>query len=81
MKIGIAGFPPDTTEEEIGQALKDFGVPVKHVVIESSNDPGRFLAVVDAEVDETGARVLVDLINNKMWKGKMLQAHSYTMFR
>ena len=80
MKIGIAGFPPNTTEEEISQALKDFGVPVRHVLIEQSNDPNRFLAVVDAEVDETGARVLVDLINNKMWKGKMLEAHRYTMF-
>ena len=80
MKIGIAGFPPDTTEEEIGQALKDFGVPVRHVLIEPSNDPERFLAVVDAEVDETGARVLVELINDKVWKGKSLRAQSYRMF-
>ena len=81
MKIGIAGFPPDTTEEEIGQALKDFGVPVTHVTIEPSKYPARFLAVIDADVDETGARVLEKLINNKVWKGKTLQARRYTMFR
>jgi len=80
MKIGIAGFPPDTTEEEISQALKDFGVPVTHVAIEPSKDQDRFLAVVEAEVDEAGARVLVDLINNKVWKGKTLRANRYLMF-
>lgn len=80
MKIGIAGFPPDTSEEEITQALKGFGVPVKRVAIEPSKDQDRFLAVVEADVDEAGARVLVDLINNKVWKGKTLRANRYLMF-
>lgn len=80
MKIGIAGFPPDTTEEEIRQALVGFGVPVTHVTIEPSQDQDRFLAVVEADVDEAGARVLVDLINNKVWKGKTLRANRYLMF-
>ena len=81
MKIGVGGFPPETDAEEIRQALEDFGVPVNEVTIGASPDPSRYLALIYADVDEAGARVLVDKIDGKMWKGKQLRADRYLMFK
>ncbi len=80
MKIGVGGFPPETDAAEIRQALEDFGVPVNEVTIEASPDPSRYLALIDADVDETGARVLVELIDGKVWRGKQLRAERYLLF-
>lgn len=81
MKIGIGSFPPETDATEIRQAPEEFGVPVNEVTIEASPDPNRHLALIDADVDEAAARVLVDKIDGKMWKGKQLRAERYLMFK
>ena len=56
MNIGISGFPPDTTEEEIREALEEFGALVRNVKITTSNDPNNFLATVDIDTDKLGLR-------------------------
>lgn len=76
MNIFVRGFPPDTTSEEIKQAIQDFGAPVNKVDIQPSDDPDRYVAVIDTPVDNTGARVLAEKINGTVWKGKKLVAEN-----
>ena len=81
MKIGISGFPPETTEEEIRRPLEEFGAVVKSVTIEPSNIRERNVAIVDADTDETGAKVLVKKLDGFYWKGRKLHAYFYRFFR
>jgi hypothetical protein len=80
LKIGIGGFPPETDAAEIRRAVEEFGVPVNEVTVEASPDPTRYRALIDADVDEAGARVLVDKIDGRVWRGKPLRAERYLMF-
>ena len=77
MEIIIAGFPPDTTEDEIKEALEGYGAPTLEVKIMESNDPDRYTAAVDVDTDETGCRVLAEKINGTVWKGKKLRANYF----
>lgn len=77
MNIGISGFTPDTTEEEIREALEKFGAVVNSVKITASNDPGRFVATVDIDTDKLGMKVIAEKINGTVWKGKRLTATGY----
>jgi hypothetical protein len=77
MNIGISGFHPDTTEEEIRTGLEKFGAVVNSVVITPSEDPDRYVATVDIDTDKLGMKVIADKINGKIWKGKRLVAMGY----
>lgn len=81
MNIGISGFPPDTTEAEIREALENFGAVVNSISIEPSEKEGGYLATVDVDTDETGCKVLAEQINGKLWKGKQLRATAYLFFK
>ena len=81
MKIAIGGFPPDTSEAEIRQALEEFGAVVNSVRIETSEVEDKYLATVDVDTDETGARMLAEKIDGKFWKGKVLRANAYLFFK
>ena len=77
MNIGISGFPPDTSEEEIREALEEFGAVVTSVMITPSEDPDRYVATVDIDTDKLGMKVIADKINGTVWKGKRLVAMGY----
>ena len=77
MEIIIAGFPPETTEDEIKEALETYGVTTCKVTILKSHDPSRYTATVDVDTDETGCRVLAEKINGTVWKGKKLRANYF----
>jgi len=77
MNIGISGFPPDTSEEEIREALEEFGAVVTSVMITPSEDPDRYVANVNIDTDKLGMKVIADKINGTVWKGKKLAASGY----
>ena len=77
MKITVSGFPPDTTEEEIREAIEDYGAAVTSVTVDPSEDPSEYLAVIDVDTDETGCKVLVDAINGLVWKDRTLRAQRF----
>ena len=77
MNIGISGFTPDTTEEEIQEALEKFGATVRSVKITTSDDLDRYLATVDIDTDKLGMKVIAEKINGTVWKGKRLAATGY----
>ncbi|MEA3412548.1 MAG: RNA-binding protein [Pseudomonadota bacterium] len=81
MDIAISGFPAETTEDEIREALEEYGVTVKEVSIELSNNPQRNLATVGVDLDESGARVLAKKINGSFYKGQRLRAENYLLFK
>ena len=74
MNLSIRGFPADTTEQEIRDALEKFGAKVNSVEIMLSENPDRHLAVVDIDTDRLGIDVIADRINGVVWKGKRLVA-------
>ena len=77
MNIGISGFPPDTSEEEIREALEEFGAVVTSVMITTSEDPDRYVATVDIDTDKLGMKVIAEKINGTVGKGKRLVAMGY----
>ncbi|HHJ17266.1 MAG TPA: RNA-binding protein [Gammaproteobacteria bacterium] len=77
MEIIISGFPPETTEDEIKEALESHGAPILEVKIMESNDVDRYTATVDVDTDETGCRVLAEKVNGTVWKGKKLRANYF----
>jgi hypothetical protein len=80
MNIAIEGFPPETTEDEIGTALAEYGVPVEKLEIHPSKDPNQYLAVVSVDTNEAGIKVLAQKINGQVWKGRRLSAE-YFLYR
>ncbi len=81
MRISISGFPEDTSESEIRTALEDFGATVKQITMEPSDDGKRTLAVVDVDTDETGAKIIAEKINGRIWKGRRLRARAYLFMK
>jgi ribosomal protein L12E/L44/L45/RPP1/RPP2 len=81
VEIAISGFPSETTEDEIREALEKYGVTVKDVSIERSNDPQRNLATVGVDLDESGARVLAKKVNGSFYNGQRLRAETYLLFK
>ena len=78
MHISIRGFSPETSEQEIRQALEDFGVQVNSITYKTDEASGSVpLAIVDVETDQLGAKVLAEHIDGRFWKGKKLRARSY----
>ena len=75
MHISIRGFSPDTPEQEIRQALEDFGAQVNSITYEASS--GEPQVIVDVETDRLGAKALAGQIDGRFWKGKKLRARSY----
>jgi ribosomal protein L12E/L44/L45/RPP1/RPP2 len=81
MDIAISGFPAETTEDEIRETLEKYGVTVKEVSIELSDNPHRNLATVGVDLDESGARVLAKKLNGLVYKGQRLRAEIYLLFK
>lgn len=81
MDIAIAGFPAETTEDEIRAALEEYGVVVTSVSIERPEGEGNHLATVGVDLDESGAKVLVRKIDGSFYKGQRLRAENYLLFR
>ena len=77
MKIGVGGFDPNTTEDEIRSALERYGAVINNVTIQNSDDPYRYLAIIDVDTNEAGANVLVKNINGHMWKDRQLRAMKF----
>ena len=77
MNIGISGFTPNTTEDEIREALEKFGAVVRDVKITPSDDPNRYLATVDIDTDKLGMKVIAEKVNGTVWKGKRLSASGF----
>lgn len=77
MKITISGFPENTVEDEIREALEEYGAVIKEISIQKSDLEDGYLAFVDVDTDETGCKVLAGQINNRLWKGRKLRARSY----
>ena len=77
MNLGISGFPPDTTEEEVHEALEKFGAVIQGVIITPSTDPDRYLATVTIDTNRTGIKVLAKKIDGTTWKGKRLSAADF----
>ncbi|MEA3291172.1 MAG: RNA-binding protein, partial [Pseudomonadota bacterium] len=81
MNIGISGFPPDTSEADIREALEKYGAIINKITIQPSKREDGYLANVDVDTDETGCKVLVEKINGVFWKGRKLRAHSYLFLK
>ena len=81
MNIRIAGFDQDTTEDEIREALENFGVGVGEITMEPSDNPQRRFALIGVDTDETGCQVIVDKVNGKAWKGRRLEAEYLKFFK
>lgn len=81
MHISISGFPADTSEEEIREALEESGATVTKITMEPSDSGKRTLAVVDVDTDETGAKVIAERIDGHVWKGRRLTARAYLFLK
>jgi len=81
MRISISGFPEDTGEDEIRSALENFGATVDRITMEPSDNGKRTLAVVDVDTDDTGAKMLAEKINGRIWKGQRLRARAYLFLK
>lgn len=81
MKIAVRGFPPETTEEEIREALEKYGAVVEKIVIEPAKNPEEYLALIEIDTDETGCQVLADAINGTVWKDRRLRADRFMFTR
>ena len=81
MQIAVSGFAPETKQEEISEALENYGVVVNEITIHPSDDPQRFLAVIDVDADETGAQVIIKKIHGNAWKGRRLSAEFFRFFK
>jgi hypothetical protein len=81
MHLSISGFPDDTEEEEIRTALEEFGATVNTITMEPSDDGGHTLALVDVDTDDTGAKIIAEKINGRIWKGKRLRARAYLFLK
>jgi len=77
MHIAISNFSPETTIDEIRQALEDFGVSIRDITLENDEDGDHTLALVDVDTDELGAKALAERINGHVWKGRRLRARAY----
>ena len=81
MNIRIAGFAQDTTEDEIREALENYGVGVEKITMVPSDNPELHAAVIGVDTDETGCQVIVDKVNSKAWKGRRLEAEYLRFFK
>lgn len=80
MNVIITNLPDNTSEEEIGELLKEIGVPVTGVTLTNEGDEERFVAVVALDTDQSGATALVKMLHGKLWRGKTLEAIAQTLF-
>jgi hypothetical protein len=80
MNVVIRNLPDNTSEEEIGELLKEHGVPVTGVSLTNEGDEERYVAVVALDTDHTGATALVKMLDGKFWRGKTLKARAQTLF-
>ena len=55
MNVVIRNLPDNTSEEEIGELLKEHGVPVTDVSLTNEGDEERYVAVVALDTDHAGA--------------------------
>ena len=77
MHITISGFPPDTTTEDLRAPLEEFGAKVRDISIQPSKDQSAYMAIVEVDTDKTGAKVLANKIDGKIWRGKKLRSRYY----
>ncbi len=80
MNVVIRNLPDNTSEAEIGELLKEHGVPVTGVKLTNEGDEEHYVAVVALDTDNAGATALVKMLNGKFWRGKTLQARAATLF-
>jgi len=74
MEIVISGFAPETTEADLREAMETYGAHVLSINILISNNPDRYVAMIDVETDELGCKVLVEKVNGLVWNGHRLRA-------
>jgi len=80
MNVVIRNLPDNTSEEEIGELLKEHGVPVTDVTLTNEGDEDRYLAVVALDTDHAGATALVKMLDGRFWRGKTLKVRAQTLF-
>ena len=80
MNVVIRNLPDNTSEDEIGELLKEHGVPVTAVTLTNEGDQERYVAVVSMETDHAGAAALVKMLDGRFWRGKTLKARAQTLF-
>jgi hypothetical protein len=80
MNVVIRNLPDNTSEEEIGELLREHGVPVTGVTLTNEGDEERFVAVVALDTDPAGANALVKMLDGKFWRGQTLKARAATLF-
>ncbi len=80
MNVIIRDLPDNTSEEEIGELLKEHGVPVTGVTMTNEGDEEYYVAVVALDTDRAGAAALVKMLDGKLWRGKILKARAQTLF-
>lgn len=80
MNVVIRNLPDNTSEDEIGELLKEHGVPVNSVTLTNEGDQERYVAVVSMDTDHAGAAALVKMLDGRFWRGKTLKARAQTLF-
>jgi len=76
MHISIGGFPEEVDEAQIREALEAYGAEVESVTLEPDSG-GHTLAVVEVATDKTGAKILAEAINGRIWQGHRLRARAF----
>ena len=80
MNVVIRNLPDNTSEAEIGELLKEHGVPVTGVMLTNEGDEQHYIAVIALDTDSAGATALVKMLDGKFWRGKTLKARAQTFF-
>jgi RNA recognition motif-containing protein len=78
MKLWIGNIAPDTSDEELREFLKKYGVDTVASIERVAGDGSRPAAVVDVAATPEGLMKLTQRLNGMFWKGKTLVVQTTT---
>jgi len=72
-RILIANLPPDTSADEVREALVSIGAPVLDVTMVPENDPDSNAAVAELDIEWTIAKIMEGNRKIRTFKGRQVR--------
>jgi hypothetical protein len=72
-RVMISNLPPDTTADEVREALVDIGAPVLNVELLPKNKPDQCSAIVELDIEWEIAKIMQANQRVRMFKGRHLK--------